>query len=262
MTVFPHPDDETLGMGAVLAKYAAEGVEIYLVCLTRGERGWAGPPEANPGLQKLGEIREKELRCAAQALGAREVIFLDYLDGEVDQANPLEISAKIAAQIRRLQPQVLVTFGPDGAYGHPDHIACSQFTHLALLRAADAHFTDPQNLPPYLVSKLYYAVDSVQVVEVVRQALGGIQFAVDGEMRYHFAWADWMITTRVAAHAYVPTAWQAVLCHQSQLPGMPGLSEAPEEFRLAVWGVGNFYRVYSAVNAGRAKEDDLFAGLR
>jgi LmbE family N-acetylglucosaminyl deacetylase len=262
MTVFPHPDDESLGMGAVLAKYAAEGVEIHLVCLTRGERGWPGPQKANPGLQKLGEMRANELRCAARALGARQVTFLGYLDGDVDQAAPEGITTQIAAAIRAVQPQVVVTFGPEGTYGHPDHIACSQFTHAALIRAADARFTDPRGLPPHTVSKLYYMVDSVEVVEVVRQVMGGIYFPVDGSMRHHFGWLDWMITTRIDARQHVETAWEAILCHQTQLPGMPGLLEMSGEQRQAVWGTGNFYRAFSAVNAGRTREEDLFAGLR
>jgi LmbE family N-acetylglucosaminyl deacetylase len=262
LTIFPHPDDESLGMGGVLAKYAAEGVQVTLVCLTRGERGWPGPKETNPGFQELGELRERELRCAAQALGAHEIVFLGYLDGDVDRQDPAEITAKIAAEIRRVQPQVVVTFGPDGAYGHPDHIACSQFTHTAVIRAADARFIDSLAQHPYAVKKLYYMVDSIPLVEIIRQTLGGINFTVDGENRHHWGWPDWMITTRIDAQDYASTAWDAILCHQSQLPGMPGLEQMPEAQRRQVWGVGNFYRALSFVNADRAKEDDLFAGLR
>ena len=103
LAVFPHPDDESLGLGGTLAKYSAEGVETYLVCATRGERGWNGPEEQNPGFEALGRIREAELRCALSQLGLYEVSFLDYIDGEVDQAYPAEIIAKIAAHIRRIR---------------------------------------------------------------------------------------------------------------------------------------------------------------
>jgi len=65
MAIFPHPDDESLGLGGTLAKYSAEGVETTLICATRGERGWTGPMGENPGLKELGEIREAELKCAA-----------------------------------------------------------------------------------------------------------------------------------------------------------------------------------------------------
>src|SRR5262245_58053465 len=95
MCVLAHPDDESLGTGGTLAKYAAEGIETYLVTATRGERGWFGDEKDNPGLEALGKMRENELRNAAQALGIREVDFLDYLDGDLDQADHAEAVAKI-----------------------------------------------------------------------------------------------------------------------------------------------------------------------
>src|SRR5215207_2179899 len=140
LAVFPHPDDETLGMGSTIARYSAEGVETYLLCATHGERGWFDSEGPDPGFEEVARIREAELNCAAEHLGLREVCFLDYIDGDVDQAEPIEIIAKIASQIRRIQPHVVVTFSPDGAYGHPDHIALSQFTNAALVCAADSSF--------------------------------------------------------------------------------------------------------------------------
>ena len=71
MCILAHPDDESLGCGFTLARYAAEGVRTYLATATRGERGWSGPPEENPGLEKLGRIRERELLNAAITLGIR-----------------------------------------------------------------------------------------------------------------------------------------------------------------------------------------------
>src|SRR5690606_41167329 len=85
MCILAHPDDESLGTGGVLARYAAEGVETYLVTATRGERGWFGAAEDNPGLESLGKMRESELRAAADILGIREVIFLDYIDGKLNR---------------------------------------------------------------------------------------------------------------------------------------------------------------------------------
>ena len=85
LAVFPHPDDETLGLGSTLARYSAEGVETYLVCATRGERGWYESEGPDPGFEGVARIREAELRCAAENLGLHEVCFLDYIDGDVDQ---------------------------------------------------------------------------------------------------------------------------------------------------------------------------------
>src|SRR5215216_8200688 len=95
LAIFPHPDDESLGLGSSLVRYAAEGVETYLVCATRGERGWFESEGPDPGFEGVARIREAELRCAAENLGLDEVCFLEYIDGDVDQADPQAILAKL-----------------------------------------------------------------------------------------------------------------------------------------------------------------------
>src|SRR6185436_9156733 len=95
LAVFPHPDDETLGLGSTFARYSVEGVETYLLCATRGERGWFDSEGPNPGLDGVARLREAELRCASEYLGIHEVSLLDYIDGDVDQARPEEIIGKI-----------------------------------------------------------------------------------------------------------------------------------------------------------------------
>lgn len=258
--VLAHPDDESLGAGGVLAKYSAEGIETYLVTATRGERGWRGAKEGNPGAEAVGKIREAETRAAADILGVREVCFLDYLDGEVTQANFSEATHRIVDHLRRIRPQVVVTFSPDGHTGHPDHIALSQLTCAAVLCAADATYSDVQ--PPHRISKLYYMVDSKSMVEIVRQTMGEIGMTVDGVRRAHVGWEEWAITTRVDAGDYWQTAWQAIQCHVSQFHTINKLRELPEALHRQVWGNGTFYRVISLVNGGRRVEEDLFAGLR
>lgn len=89
LAVFAHPDDESMGMGGTLAKYSAQGVETHLVCASRGEGGWFGPEEQDPGPVRLGQIREAELRSAVKELGMTSLFFLDYIDGHVDEADPL-----------------------------------------------------------------------------------------------------------------------------------------------------------------------------
>lgn len=110
-----------------------QGVEIALVVATRGESGWFGEPHAYPGEEVLGRIHEEELRKASQAPGISQLAFLDYLDGELDRANTIEATARIVRLIRQFQPQVVLTFGPEGLYGHPDHIAISQLTTSAVV---------------------------------------------------------------------------------------------------------------------------------
>lgn len=263
LAIFAHPDDESMGMGATLAKYSAEGVETTLVCATRGERGWFGPEEQNPGLGALGQLRADELRRAADTLGIHAVHFLDYIDGELDKANPAEAIAKIVTHIRASQPQVVVTMPPDGNYGHPDHIAISQFASAAAVCAADASYADACSLPAHRVSKLYYMVDSESFVNFIAPFMGDMSFPVDDQVRGEVAWKEWMVTTHIDMSAHCGTAFRAVLCHKSQLATIGPLADAPEEQAAQVLSLqGTFYRAFSLVNGGRKVETDLFEGLR
>ena len=263
LAVFAHPDDESMGMGAALAKYSAEGVGTYLVCATRGERGWFGPEEGNPGLGALGQLREGELRRAADALGMRAVHFLGYIDGDLDKADHSEAISKIVTHIRAIQPQVVVTMPPDGNYGHPDHIAIGQFTSAAIVCAADASYVDAKNLSAHRVSKLYYMVDSENFVNFIAPLMGDMSFPVDDQVRGEVAWKEWMVTTRIDMSAHCITALRAIKCHESQLATIAPLMELSEEMAAQVLALqGTFYRAFSLVNGGRKIETDLFEGLR
>jgi LmbE family N-acetylglucosaminyl deacetylase len=110
MCILAHPDDETLGVGGTLAAYAAQGVETHVLTATRGQRGWFGDPDANPGLDALGRIREAELRAATDTLGVTRLSLLDYVDGELDEADAGEVIGRIADEICRVRPNVVVTF--------------------------------------------------------------------------------------------------------------------------------------------------------
>jgi len=259
---FAHPDDESMGMGGTLAKYAGQGVETYCLCASRGERGWFGPEEQDPGFEKLGQIRTQELESAVKELGMTGLEFLGYIDGEVDQADPNEIIGRIVLHIRSIRPQVVVTFPPDGNYGHPDHIAMGQFTSAAIVRAADASYKDPESLPPYCVQKLYYMVDSENFVNLIAPFMGDMTFPVDDQSRGEVAWKEWMVTTRIDMADYCHTAWRAIQCHQSQLPSLGELAEMHEDAAVAVLAMqGTFYRAFSLVNGGRKLETDLFEGI-
>jgi LmbE family N-acetylglucosaminyl deacetylase len=262
LAVFAHPDDESMGMGGTLAKYAAEGVETYLICASRGERGWPTLVDY-PGPDALGKLREQELENAVQELGMKGLYFLDYIDGEVDRANPPEAIQKIVTHIRRIMPQVVVTFPPDGNYGHPDHIAVGQFTNAAIVCAADASYQDLENFAPHRVSKLYYMVDSEGFINLVEPYIGDMTFPVDDHLRGEVPWKDWMITTRVDMAEYCRVAWRAIQYHKSQLPTLGRLTEIDEDAGASVLAMqGTFYRAFSLVNGGRKQEKDLFEGVR
>ena len=263
LVVFAHPDDESMGMGGTLVKYAAEGVETYLVCASRGERGWFGPEEQNPDLSGLGQIRTKELENAVNELGMKGLYFLDYIDGEVDQADHAEAIGKIVSYIRHIKPQVIVTFPPDGNYGHPDHIAMGQFTSAAIVCAADSSYQDLDSLPSHCVFKLYYMVDSENFINLIAPFMGDMTFPVDDQIRGEIPWKEWMITTRIDMAEHCHAAWRAIQCHQSQLPSLGLLAEMHEDAGVAVLAMqGTFYRAFSLVNGGRKVENDLFEGLR
>jgi LmbE family N-acetylglucosaminyl deacetylase len=262
LAVFPHPDDETLGLGPTMARYSAEGIQTYLVCATHGERGWFDSEGPDPGFEEVARTREAELRCAAENLGIHEISFLDYIDGDVDQAHPEEIIGRIVSQIRRIKPHIVVTFGPDGAYSHPDHIALSQFTSGALVCAADRNFVDANLQAPHRVLKFYYMVDSFDLVKIANEAFGGISMEVDGVTRKHVGWEDWQITTRLDNKRYLDKVHRAIHCHKSQLPGYGPLGEWSPAELSTFFGIDNFYRVFSLVNGGRKAETDLFEGIR
>jgi LmbE family N-acetylglucosaminyl deacetylase len=252
MCVLAHPDDESLGTGGMLAKYSREGIATYVVTATRGERGRFDDKGTNPGPEIVGRTREAELRAAANELGVREVCLLDYMDGELDRADAAEAAEQIAAHIRRLEPHVVVTFDPFGAYGHPDHIAISQFTGAGIARAADAH----------RVSKFYYFVNGEQKWAAYQAAFKTLTSNVDGAVRTAFAWPDWSITTTVDARDVWQTVWRAVQCHKTQMSIYKNVAALTEDDQKVIWGTGEFYRVFSLVNGGRKRETDLFEGIR
>lgn len=260
MCVLAHPDDESLGMGGTLAKYAAEGVETYLVTATRGERGWFGEEKDYPGPEALGKMREAELLNAAKELGIREVNFLDYMDGDLDQANASEAIEKIVTHLKRIKPHVVITFDPSGAYGHPDHIAICQFTTAAVLAAADPTYSN--TFTPHRVAKLYYMAWPPAKMAAYESVFGELTMRVDDITRRSTPWPDWAVTSVIDTADYWDTVWKAVSCHKTQLAAYGQLEHLSPEHHKALWGSQEYYRALSLVNGGRAKEADLFEGLR
>jgi LmbE family N-acetylglucosaminyl deacetylase len=165
LSVLAHPDDESFGMGGTLAKYAEDGTDVHLICATRGEAGEVAP-ELLEGQPSIAHLREMELRCAVDKLGIKEVQLLDYRDsgmsGSADNTNPEalinapvdQVAKEIAEYIRKIKPQVILTFDPIGGYRHPDHIFIHQAATKAFYLAGDPAFKS--SYPPYKPGKLYY----------------------------------------------------------------------------------------------------------
>jgi LmbE family N-acetylglucosaminyl deacetylase len=194
-------------------------------------------------------------------LGVREVTVLDYGDQHLDRANPRAAVGDIASHLRRVRPDVVLTFGPDGAYGHPDHVAICQFTTAAIVAAADHTLAFDAPRPPHSVSKLYYIAWPESTWAAYQAAFKKLTSTVDGAERQASPWPDWAITTMIDTSDYWSTVWRAVSCHESQIVTYHRLKELSEDHHRALWGRQSFYRAFSTVNGGRSRESDLFEGI-
>lgn len=260
LVVTAHPDDEALGFGGLLAKCAAEGVETHLAVATLGERGRIGTER--PGPEVVAPVRDGELRRAAAILGVAGLDLLGFHDGDLERVDPAVAVERLVAVLRRVRPQVVVTFGADGAYGHPDHIAVSQWTGAALVAAADAAYPEAAAQPPHRVDKLYWMAMTRADWETYTAAFGELVSRAGGVERRATPWPDWAVTTELDTRAHWRTVWDAVQCHQSQITGYGALAAFPLDRHVELWGGHSLYRVFSSVDVGQGRERELFAGLR
>jgi LmbE family N-acetylglucosaminyl deacetylase len=139
LLVLAHPDDESMGNGTLITRHVASGVEVHLVCATRGGAGWTGRPAGRRPAELTG-IRAEELARAAEVLELASVDLWDYPDGGVAGCDQDEIVERIRLAVDGLQPDVVVGWGPDGGYGHPDHIAVGACTDRALAGSGRPHY--------------------------------------------------------------------------------------------------------------------------
>lgn len=229
LACFAHPDDEAFGSGGTLARYAAEGTEVSLVCATRGEAGEISNPDLATR-ENLGEVREDELRCAAESMGVRELIFLDYRDsgmvGTPENDDPRafmlasaeEVVRQLVGIMRRLRPQAVVTFEPTGGYGHPDHIAIHRHTVAAFQAAADPT-RYPELGPSWQAERLFYnAIPRSFFMEVRAElsALGEDLSEFDLFNEADAGWPDDQVNVVIDVSATVDAKWAALHCHRTQ----------------------------------------------
>jgi len=258
LAITAHPDDESLGMGGTLAHYASRGFETHVVCATRGQAGRYRDGSHHPGSEALGRIREAELRAAGEALGLTSVAVLDYPDGGLDAQSHDAVTSELVGHIRRLRPDVVITFDPFGAYGHPDHIAICQFASAAVARAGEAGYG---MRTPHAVKKLYYMVWPEALWAAYQSAFKKLVSRVDGVERQATPWPSWSITTSIETGDQWERVWSAVGCHESQMAAYGALADLTAEHHRALWGSQHYYRAMSLVNGGRLHETDLFEGI-
>ncbi len=272
LAVFAHPDDETFGTGGTLAHYARQDVAVHLICATRGEVGEA--PSDLKGFASIADMRSEELMCASEALGLESVNFLGYRDsgmpGSPDNLHPNALATQptgvvahqVAAVIRRLKANVIVTFDPIGGYRHPDHIAIQRATVEAFRLASNAA-QEIQGLPLHAPQKLYYSTFSRRFL---RAAVRVLQLARQDP--HHFGKnrdidIASLVDVEFPIHARIPTRdviiqkERAFACHSSQGGRLP----APMRWLQRVFaGDETFMRAIPSEPPARI-ERDLFAGV-
>jgi LmbE family N-acetylglucosaminyl deacetylase len=157
--VFAHPDDETFCAGGTFARYAKDGAEIMVVSATRGQAGQIR--DARVGTRRtIAAVREAELRLACERLGVAHVECWDYADGALAEADFAGLTGEVVRLVREFQPDVVISFGPDGGYGHPDHIRISAATTQACQQAGDPACYPGQlaaGLAPHQPARLYHS---------------------------------------------------------------------------------------------------------
>lgn len=135
LVVGAHPDDETFTTAGLMASAIREGRRVVCVTATRGEGGSMDEEKWPPA--SMGEVRTRELRECLGVLGVDEHHFLDYIDGTCHKVDDEEGTGRIRAFVDDVQPDSVLTFGPDGMTGHPDHKAVSRWTTAAFDQAAN-----------------------------------------------------------------------------------------------------------------------------
>jgi mycothiol S-conjugate amidase len=275
--VYAHPDDESFGNAGTILRYTNDGVAVHYACATRGEAGDV-PPEMLAGYADVGALRTVEQMCAAGVLGLTGVHFLGRrdsgMDGSPDNQHPAalirqplaQVAEQIVALIRAIRPQVVVTFGPYGGYGHPDHIFCHRATTAAFEAAGNPTLYSEQvdaGLEPWQPQRLYYSTFGTRFlssVVFVMRLLGKdpSRFGRNGDINLVRAAREATpVTTTIDTSAHFESAIRARECHHSQGGGIGWLRRLPKPVQRRLNSVEHFTRVAPPWNGG-AVERDLF----
>lgn len=233
LAVFSHPDDESLACGGLLACCAELGVRVTLVCATRGERGAQG--HLVPGeTSSLRDVRALELAEAARTLGIAEVVLLDHADGYLPWIEATRLEAEIRDVIARVQAEVVITFGADGLYWHPDHIAMHHRTTAAVATlGSDGPALYYVTMPPGRIRR---------VAESIAREAGHPVPALFGIADPDAFGAGAMPPTLVVdVSAFAARKLAALRCHQTQLAGGP-VALMTDSDAVRLFGTEHFHR--------------------
>lgn len=246
--VFAHPDDESMGPGASLAKYAAAGHRVAFVTATDGGAGrlYKERPDDNTELRRL---RREETIKAAEILGIEFLGIMDYDDQDLVNENILEIEHRIVKVIRNEKPHVLITFHASGISYHPDHRIMAMALQSALHGSARAGwYTDPdvEALPPHRASKLYHYT-------LIQSLLKDIDWP-----RTRYESPDDEITTIIDTRDTADVKWRAIQAHDTQRDGPP----FKRLYEAGVFEKEGFVRVLPSWQPGQELETDLLGGIQ
>jgi len=285
--VHAHPDDETIGNGATMAKYAADGVHVTLVTCTLGEEGEIilddHAHHAADQNDTLGEHRAIELANAMVALGVADHRQLGrpgkYRDsgmvGTPDNDDPtcfwradlLAAAADLVAVVREVRPQVLVTYDDFGGYGHPDHVQAHRVAMYAAVLAAAPSYR-PDLGPAWEIAKIYWTAFPKsfirQGIESLRAAGETTGFAAMDPDDIPFGVDDELVTTAVNAEDFFEQKMAAMRAHATQISVEDGFFALSNNLGSKALGI-EFYRLVRGRVAGEldadGRETDLFAGV-
>jgi N-acetyl-1-D-myo-inositol-2-amino-2-deoxy-alpha-D-glucopyranoside deacetylase len=284
LLVHAHPDDETIGTGATMAKYAAEGAHVTLITCTLGEEGEILVPElAHLAADRdggLGEHRIGELDAAMAVLGVTDHRFLGgpgrWRDSGMMgtppndrqdsfwQADMDEAVSELVQVIRELCPHVVVTYDSNGGYGHPDHIQAHRVTVAAFDAASDpARF--PAAGTPWSPAKLY---ETALPVSTLRQAFEALRdlgedapFGVASPDELPFGVPDDQVTTDIDARPYLDAKISAMRAYPTQIAVDGHFFALSNDVGQGAFGLEHFRLIRGTAAPVGARETDLFAGI-
>ncbi len=265
---FAHPDDE-VGCAPLVARCVAEGAKATLICATDGDVGDVEDKYLRD-YPSIAALRRAELDCSAKTIGFTELVTFGYRDsgmmGAPDNHHerslwsaPLEeVTARVLEVMRRVRPQIVITFNTFGAYGHPDHIKINQAT-LAAFHHLQTEPDHPQKLY-YTTGPQRFLRAVILIMKLLRQdpRKGGKNHDVDFQ-----AAVDAMtpVTTRIPIAGYQPALWNAMRCHASQIKPSAFTDRVARPLSRLFWRRTSFSRVYPAPQPRAPIERDLFANL-
>ena len=264
VAIFAHPDDEAFGTGGTLAKYAAQGVDVHLITATLGEAGEIANPKISPD-QPLGVLREQELRRACACYGIN-LHLLGYMDGQTTVIPQSEAVFKIVRLLRQLKPQVVIAFGPEGIYGHYDHLAAHRWATAAVDVAALADWW-PEAGPPHTVTKFYHRAMFEEQIALVEEMNGKNYVSLDGIPFPFVGYPPEKITTVIDIAAYAQTKLNGIRCHASQVsPDNPFLQPDFDPAQHPWFSTEAYILAKQSpeilLPTNGQKETDLFNGIR